>query len=197
MLAKLNLHRNYLKIFNSIKMNTNRISVRYAKALFETAQEQKVAERINADMKMLFSLSEAEDFRMLLESPVVAASLKKRIFEQAIGKSVSKLTIDFFGVLTKNKREAFLFDIARNFLTLFREFYRITAVHLTVAQDVEPKFLKEIEAVISERYKTKVEMTHQTDASLIGGFIIRLDDEQFDGSVAHKLSQIEKDLLEN
>ncbi len=146
-------------------------------------------------MKLLQDVAGLEDFKLLLESPVIAASKKNVIFDGVLASRISKLTLDFLKLLTKNKREASLKDIARNYLATYRKSYHITAVHLTLAQKTDAKFLKEIEDSIAIRFKTKVELTSETDETLIGGFIIRMEDEQFDGSASNKLKQIEKSLL--
>ncbi len=176
-------------------MNTNRISVRYAKALFSAAQEQNIAEQISKDMKLIQQSASNPEFKLMLENPALYPSRKVAVFEQIFAKRISKLTLDFFKLLTKNKREAFLQAIARNYLSIYRKAYGITAVDLTTAQNIDAKFLKDIENMIRIKFKTQVEMQHHTDDSLIGGFIIRLEDELYDGSAASKLKQIEKELL--
>ena len=47
-------------------MNTSKISVRYAKALFETALEEKKTEKINSDMRLLSETIQIPEFRDFL-----------------------------------------------------------------------------------------------------------------------------------
>ena len=64
---------------------------------------------------------------------------------------------------------------------------------LTTAQ--EDTLKNEIGKVISEVFKTDVELTTDENESIIGGFIIRVGDQQIDASVSHKLDSIKREFL--
>ena len=62
-------------------MNDSKISVRYAKALFETAVKNSQEDEVRGDIQTLLqALTSSEDFRLFLESPVIADSDKVKIF---------------------------------------------------------------------------------------------------------------------
>jgi len=178
-------------------MNTNRISVRYAKALFSAAQDQNLAVEISNDMKLIETSFQIEDFKLLIENPVIAPSKKIAAFSAIFGKKVSRLTVDFFNLLTKNKREAYLPGITRNFLSIYRKAFSIKALTITTAEHPDSVFVKTIEDILKQKFSTKLETTIEIDEKIVGGFILRMEDDLFDGSVAHKLQQIQKELLEN
>ena len=48
--------------------------------------------------------------------------------------------------------------------------------------------------MISDVFKTKVELEEVIDAEIIGGFILRVDDNYIDASVRNKLNKIKKEL---
>jgi F-type H+-transporting ATPase subunit delta len=66
---------------------------------------------------------------------------------------------------------------------------------LTTTTQAEDLFLKEIEKNISTLYKTKVELHDKADESLLGGFIVNINDVQYDASVKNKLEKIKRELL--
>ena len=51
-------------------------------------------------------------------------------------------------------------------------------------------------ALIAEIYD-KVELTEKVDKELIGGFIIRVGDKQYDESVARKLNNLKREFSKN
>jgi F-type H+-transporting ATPase subunit delta len=58
-------------------MNQSKISVRYAKAVFETAKEQGSLERLYADFNLIGkSISENKEFYRVITSPVIKSSDK-------------------------------------------------------------------------------------------------------------------------
>ncbi|MCF6365423.1 MAG: ATP synthase F1 subunit delta [Bacteroidales bacterium] len=176
-------------------MNTNRITVRYAKALFGLASEEEKAERINNDMHLIGETAKIPDFRRFLENPVIFPSRKQVVFNKIFKEKVNELSLRFFKLLSDNKRETYLSSIARNYSELYRKFYGIKYVQLTTTFKIDDKLKKDISDIISTEFKTKVEMTEQVDKEIIGGFVLTVENLQYDASVATKLKNIKKELL--
>ena len=176
-------------------MNTNRVTVRYAKALFNLALEEKVAEQVNKDMFLIGETSKNSDFRHFLESPVIVPSKKQAVFNNLFKGKVNNLSIKFFKLLSENKREAYLNSIARNYNEFYREFYGIKSVDLTTTFPINETLKKEVSDIISVQFKTKVEMTEHIDKDIVGGFVLTVEGMQFDASVTTKLKDIKSELL--
>ena len=54
---------------------------------------------------------------------------------------------------------------------------------------------EQIIAVLKEATDSRIEMKTKKNKDLIGGFVIKIEDQQYDASVARKLKDIEKQLL--
>ena len=66
-------------------MNDSKISVRYAKALFESASEKGVIGEIKTDVEQLDAMIKTvPELTMLLESPVLKSSRKLQIMNQIL-----------------------------------------------------------------------------------------------------------------
>lgn len=177
-------------------MNTNRVTVRYAKALFNLALEEKVAEQINQDMLLIGEATKVPDFKNFLESPVVVPSKKQAIFNDLFKGKLNNLSNRFFKLLSENKREMYLTAIARNYNDLYRKFYGIKSVQLITAFAIDDTLKNEIANIIATQFKTKVEMTEQVDKEIVGGFVLTVEGMQFDASVTTKLKDIKSELLD-
>ena len=177
-------------------MNQSKISVRYAKAFFQFAIEKdKLALLIN-DIKLLDqSIREQQELRGFIQNPIVKPSQKKIFVQQLLSNKVAKETIDFLNLIISNKRELFIQDILRNVLDQYRKYSGITAVTLSSAQAFSLEHKQTITAFVEKKYNTKVELLEKTDVSLLGGFILRIEDLQFDASIQTKLKQVKKELL--
>jgi len=175
-------------------MNESKISVRYARALFESAVEKKMLDKIYQDMIFILEVSSMVDMKELLESPVIPPSKKIEIFRKVFGDSVDKLTISLINMAVKNGRESFLPGIARVFISETKEYKGITETILTTAVKIDGKIKKQITDLIEGAFKTKVELKEVIDKDIIGGFVLRIEDNFIDASVRNKLRKIEKAL---
>ncbi len=174
-------------------MNDGKISVRYARALFRSAQGKKILDKVNSDMQHISEVCKVPDFKELLESPIIVPSKKARIILNTIG-NIEKITGSLISLIVKNGREMYLPGIAREFIRLTKEHNGITETVLTTAVKIDDKIKKQISDLIAKTFKTKVELKEVVDKDIIGGFILRVEDNYLDESVRNKLRKIEKEL---
>jgi F-type H+-transporting ATPase subunit delta len=177
-------------------MNESKISVRYAKALFLSAQENNQLDEVLKDMKLIDSTAGVNGFENYLVSPVIKTSAKKALIETVFKASVSELSMNFFYLILTNKRENYLRDIIRNFIDLYRENKGIKSANLRVPFKINEENKEKFHTLLENAFKSRVEMEEQLDPELIGGFILTVEDQQFDASVKTQLSKIKKKLLE-
>jgi F-type H+-transporting ATPase subunit delta len=121
-------------------------------------------------------------------------SKKTAIIHKTIGKNLEDLTLSLIDMVVRNGRESFLPAIAREFMRETKEHEGITESVLTTAVKVDNTVLKQISALVSDIFKTRVELKEVVDIDIIGGFILKIEDNYFDASVRNKLRKIEKEL---
>jgi F-type H+-transporting ATPase subunit delta len=177
-------------------MNDSKISVRYSRALFESAVEKKVLDRIYQDMIFILEVCSLNEMKELLENPVIRPSKKKEILRKVFEGNIEELTVSLVNLVVNNEREAFLPAIARVFIKETKEYRGITESVLTTAIKIDDKIRKQITDLISGIFKTKVELKEMVDKDIIGGFVLRIEDNLIDASIRTKLRKIEKELKE-
>ncbi|MBN1252757.1 MAG: ATP synthase F1 subunit delta [Bacteroidales bacterium] len=179
-------------------MNYSAIAVRYSKALFILADEKNVLAKVYDDMKLIHEICEAEhDFVRLLENPVVPFYEKTKIFENIFAKKINTLSLQFLKLITKNRRENYLKHMAFEYINLYKAKLGIKTVTLTSVELINENLKQEIKNIIEKQYKADVELIEKTDAELIGGFVLRIDDEQYDASVVNQLERIKREFINN
>jgi F-type H+-transporting ATPase subunit delta len=178
-------------------MNDSKISVRYAKALFELALESASLPAVEADMRLILELSLTPDFRVLIDNPVIPPSRKLGVFTAAFGGKLHNLTMALAAQVIRNSREQFLPAIARNFIDMSVREQGITEVTLTTAVRASEEVKKSITELVARTFNTIVSLEEVVDGDLIGGFILRVDDNLIDASVRNRLRKIEKAMTEN
>ena len=177
-------------------MNESQISVRYAKALFQSAAEQDLLDDVYKDMEVLSSTCKLEDFQYMLVVPTLQPSQKIRLVGDIFEKNISKLSLSMINLVIKNKRESFLPGIARNFKDFYRKERGISTASLITAQQVDESEMDGIRKLIKKAYDSEVELTTAVDGNVIGGFILTIEDMRYDASVANNLKNLKKQLLQ-
>jgi len=179
-------------------MDQSAISVRYAKAFFATAKEKKLLDVLKSDIQLVLeTCDKSTDFILLLESPVVKSSKKSKLITSVFEGKVHELTMNFLMFIVENKREVYIPGICRNFLALCRKDQNIKSAVLITANEMSEKTIEKVGKLLEKELKTKVELSTQVNEDIVGGLIIRLEDTQFDASVATQIRKIKQKLLES
>jgi F-type H+-transporting ATPase subunit delta len=139
-------------------------------------------------------IAETKEF---LHSPIIVPSKKEAIFHKMLGGNVEDITLSLIDLIVKNGRESFIPAIARVFIHETKKFKGITESVLTTAVTVDDKVRKQITDLISDVFKTKVELKENIDHEIVGGFILQIDDNYIDASIRNKLRKIKKELIES
>jgi F-type H+-transporting ATPase subunit delta len=176
-------------------MNDSKISVRYTRAIFQLALEKKTLDKVYQDMILISEVCRITETKEFLESPIIIPSKKEAIFHKMLDNNVEDITLSLIDLIVKNGRESFLPAIARNFIHETKRYKGITESVLTTAVGADDNSKKQIIDLISDVFKTKVELKEIIDPEIIGGFILQIDDNYIDASLRNKLRKIKKELI--
>lgn len=177
-------------------MSEYRVSARYAKSILDLANEQKSLDAVLADMKTFAAMVAAsKDLQNLLSSPIINGDKKMSVLKSVFEKGFQKLTISFFEIVVRKKRERLLADIANSFVSQYNEMHQIATATVKSAITLSETALNEIKAHIEAQTGKKVNLTATVDANLIGGVVVQIGDRLFDASIAGKLGKLKQELL--
>ena len=176
-------------------MNDSKISVRYARAIFQSAVEKKNLDKVYQDMIFISEICRTPETKEFLQSPIISPSKKQAIFHKMFDGNIEKITLSLIDLTVKNGRESFIPAIARNFIHETKKYRGITESVLTTAVKVDDEVKKQITTLISDIFKTTVELKETVDPEIIGGFILQIDDNYIDASIKNKLRKIKKELI--
>lgn len=162
----------------------------YAKAAFEVAREQgHVAEW--ADMlSVLANVMGDDKLSQAMKSPALNSKEKANVLADICGEVVTEQGKNFVASLAENNRLALLPAISALFNQFKLNFEKAVDVNLTSAFDITTEQEKAIAASLGKKLDRNVNLTTETDASLIGGVVIRTGDLIIDGSVRGKLAKL-------
>ena len=67
-------------------MNDSKISVRYARAIFQSALEKKILDKVNEDMIFISEVCKTPEMKEFLGSPIITPSKKEAILHKMFDK---------------------------------------------------------------------------------------------------------------
>jgi F-type H+-transporting ATPase subunit delta len=176
-------------------MDSSKIGVRYARALFGVAQEKNLVDQVRRDFDLITqTFKDVPDLPAAMNNPVVSPSRKSHLFEAIFTGKVEDLTLRFLIMLVKKRREGYIQDVFRYFLKLYRNSKGLKIAQLVTATEISEEARREMVLLIKNYFKTEVELTQEVRKSIIGGFILTVDDLQLDASVSSGLQHIKREL---
>jgi F-type H+-transporting ATPase subunit delta len=178
-------------------MISSKITRRYALALMELAEEQKQVDRIVQDMELLQQAArESKDFVLFLKSPVVKKEKKKSVIKELFQNKLSSLSLDFLMLLCEKGREEILRQLIIQFFVLRDERLGIVTVDVKAATELSKDQVDQIQKRFEGITKKRVRLSFNLDTHLKGGFIARVGDTVFDGSVRRQLERMREHFLD-
>jgi F-type H+-transporting ATPase subunit delta len=178
------------------------VASRYAGALLGLANDQNIAEKVHADLQGFQQVWSSEvEVRAFLNNPVLAPGKKLPFFTAAFSASFQPLTFQFFEKLLRGRRTNILGEVAAAYDELYRQQMGIVRVVVRSSAALNESARNQIK----ERVKasglfaggSQIELKEIVDASLIGGVVVRVEDQQWDGSIKTKLDSFKREFEDN
>ena len=171
----------------------SRAAIRYAKAILETAVSSGKANQVNEDMKSIIAaVDSSADLREFLASPIISSDVKMKALSEVFS-SVQAETKSLFRLLQENKRFEIVVAIATQFNTQFDEMNGVEVANVTTAFPITADLEAQILAKAATISTKKLTIQNTVDASIIGGFILRIGDKQYNASVSNRLQELKRE----
>ncbi|HZJ86349.1 MAG TPA: ATP synthase F1 subunit delta [Erysipelotrichaceae bacterium] len=98
--------------------------------------------------------------------------------------------INFLKIIYENRVFSDLANIKKNYERLLVENDHLTVVLVISAKELNDKNKESIIKMVKSKYKEPMQITYQVDHSLMGGYILRVNNDIYDTSLKSKLDQI-------
>lgn len=176
-------------------MGSTRAAIRYAKAILEIADSKSVANLVSNDMSLIAStINSNAELNAFIQNPTITVEVKEsallEVFANANGVSKS-----LFHLLLENKRFEILEDIAVEYNKLFDIMNGVEVAKVTTAIPMDAALEAKVSAKISTFSSSKkITIENTVDPSIIGGFILRIGDKQYNASIANRLQVLKREL---
>ncbi|MGS4346017.1 ATP synthase F1 subunit delta [Myroides odoratus] len=177
-------------------MVSTRAAARYAKAMLEVSLEKGNVDAINGDMILISqSIAQSSELKTFLNNPIIKDQLKLNALLEVFA-TVNEGTKELFNLVKANGRFEILAAIALAFQEQYDLYKGIEKVTVTTAMPIDAG----IEAKVLEKVKVlapgkEAVITNIVDESILGGFILKIGDIQYNASLANQLQVLKRELI--
>ena len=179
-------------------MRVTLLAKRYAKALFDLALETEKLEKVAGDMMLLGGIvKDSRELRLLLNNPVLDAHKKNKVLKKVFDGKVEELSMRFILLLTRKGREKYIPYIAKAFNDIYKEHNNIVDVTLTTAYVPDKEIKDSVLELLKSMTDKNIEFEENIDEDIIGGYLINLEDYQYDATVKTQLKRLRKEFSDN
>ena len=168
---------------------------KYSKALFQTAKETGLNEKVYSDLVFISeTINTNEQLKNALMNPIVTLNDKKDIFERIFKIHIEKVTLDFILLLLENNRLDCLDEVINCFNQSNNIENNIITPTIISAVELNDEQKNRIISKIEEKTGKKVIPEYTVKKDIIGGIIIEIDDKTIDLSINTKFDNMKKQL---
>jgi len=175
-------------------MSGTRAAIRYAKAFLDLAISAGNEQEVYKDMALISSTIKGnEELNNFIQNPTISVSVKESALTEVFANTTG-LIQSLFRLLFENKRFEILEEIVSQYIALSDESNGLQLVKVTTATPMDSALEAKVSAKIKEFSDKKITIVNIIDPSIIGGFILRIGDKQYNASLANSLQVLKKEL---
>ncbi len=172
----------------------SRAAIRYAKAILQKANENNTEAVVFGDMQSVYkTIEDSRELQAVLQSPVIKANDKKDALLK-IFNGQSEATHSLINILIANKRASLLGSVAKSYVDIYNDQQGVKAAIVITAVPLTPEIETKVLAKVKELTGSdKVTLKSEIDSDIIGGFILRMGDIQYNASIANQLGNLKRE----
>jgi len=176
-------------------MDEGVISNRYAKAIFQYALERKEESRLREELNVL-----AEQFlavptlTRILDDPTVSSDVKIDVLTTAGGRKISETYEQVIRLIVKNGRTHHMQSIALMYDKVYRKAKNRVILKLITTEPASDEMKNKLVNLVKKNNEN-VDFVAKTDESIIGGFILEIDDLRLDACIRNQLNHLRLELI--
>ncbi|RRJ94115.1 ATP synthase F1 subunit delta [Flavobacterium macacae] len=174
-------------------MSGTRAAIRYAKAILDLAISSGAGQEVYNDMVLISStIKDNKELSDFIENPTLSVAVKESALTEVFAQT-NGLTKGLFHLLFENKRFEILEGIASQYTIQFDEMNGFEVATVTTAIEMDSDLEAKVSEKIREFSNKKITIQNIVDPSIIGGFIIRIGDKQYNASIANRLQVLKRE----
>ena len=167
------------------KVSTSAIT--YANSLFEA--DNNALPDLNTVLNVINS---SKDFKITMLNPSISLQIKYEILDEIFKKELSEKVLNFIKILVEKNRFNEFEQIVQAYSDEVDQNNNIKRVEIVSAVELSDNQKQKAIEKLEARLQKRVKVGWTVDTSIIGGLIIKIDDDVIDTSLKNKLDKLSK-----
>ncbi|CAA7386867.1 ATP synthase F1 subunit delta [Chryseobacterium fistulae] len=179
-------------------MLTSKVAKRYAQGLLDFTNESEQTATVFSEMKEVVKLmSESKELNRFFLTPYIDTKKKIEVANE-IFKGLSVSSQNLIRLVIKQGRENQLKNIAQEYINKVEDINGVQRITLTLATELSRDNINQIlRSTNLVNVNSNFDLKVNINSDILGGYILRVGDQQVDASVKTKLNQVKKDFQLN
>ncbi|OWK74111.1 ATP synthase F1 subunit delta [Flavobacteriaceae bacterium JJC] len=179
-------------------MLTSKVAKRYAQGLLNFTQESGNTDAVFGEMgDIVKTIEKSRELQNFFGSPII--DVKKKVsIAMEIFKDFSPVTKSLLQLIIKHGRENQMQHIAQEFINKVEDMKGVQRITLTSATELSSENISSIlKSSNLVNHDKQFDVKSVISPDILGGYILRVGDQQVDESVKSKLSKLKKEFQLN
>ncbi|CCY63575.1 aTP synthase subunit delta [Clostridium sp. CAG:967] len=169
----------------------------YADALVKLGQDNVISyDDILNNLEIISEIcTQSKDLTGVLENPAISDETKFSIIDEVFTKYVNVKIRDFLKILIEKKRFKELEGIVAAYQEELDKINNLQRVEVISAVELDDNSKQRIIEKLQKRLQKNVIAQWQTDEEIIGGLVVKINDDVIDSSLKNKLENLSKNII--
>jgi F-type H+-transporting ATPase subunit delta len=178
-------------------MSHSAIAERYARALFELADEGGQVSSVAGEIdRFADAYRSSPELERALGNPAVDEGSRDAVLKElGTNLSLSPLSLNTIRLMARRRRLGAITDVSAEIRRLADEKAGVLRATVTTARPLPEAYYQRLATELEKRLGRKVMIERKEDPSLIAGVVTRIGDNTIDGSVRGRLNALGRELL--
>ncbi|MCR6516394.1 MAG: F0F1 ATP synthase subunit delta [Clostridium sp.] len=171
---------------------------RYAKALYEVAEEKGKVEEYLRDLREICDLIDSnEELKKLVDYPQVSTKKKKKIMIKLLKGQIDEELLSFILILIEKGRIHYIREKLNQMELIHLEKQNIVTALVKSVIPLSEDQSSKLKANLEKKFNKNVILEYEIDKSILGGLYVRVGNEVIDGSIKSKLEEMKSLILKS
>jgi len=177
-------------------MSQNQLTDRYAKALFDLAQDENSLEAVYSSFQEIsVILHQRHDLSAFIHNPLLSVENKATVLKRVFEHKVPDLLYKFLLFINAKNRLSSLAGIYQSLDVLYLEKKNQIRVDLQTPYAIQEDQVENIQRKLNRKYHKEISLNTQINPELMGGFRLLAEGTLYDGTIKTQLEQFRQKVL--
>ena len=178
-------------------MKRTKLAGRYAKALFEFAEEINQIDKISEDIVFINDIFHYhKDLRLTINCAAVRIDKKINIINSIFKSRISDVYLRYLTLILHKRREVQITLICEEYVKLYKRFKNIITLDIFSPNALDTDTINEIKNKVKAFTDAETEIIEHIKPTLIGGLAFKFDDYYVDASIKKQIDLLKQELMD-